>query len=586
MHESGTADRATLDRLRAAEDDAKDDAERLTRIDGFYRALVTAAPLDVEKLLAHQRFRLRHLPRLPRSRTRVILGGTGNAVFPNLHAIPLLRVADVVSLTSFDTSPREPERLSFDLFGTRLPDLVTRMPEGFVPDLFFDHQVENGHLVPAGLEDAPCPTVAAVCHMVHVPSIAHVCRLFDAVLPLSRRFAPRLRALGAGHIIDLPFGLNWASFDHVLAPGDRREVDVALTFDDSCHPVYADHRRRTHEIVERVRRATGGRFRFVTASGLTRRDYYALLRTSRIVLNVPGIHGPYNYRTCEAMNAGALLLQHRGDGYAVRTEINDYFEDGRHLVSFGFDDLEARLLHYLEHAEAAAEIARAGSARLREDYGYERLYRRLFAEVRRLGPRADRPSRAQALGHLGLLYWHQPKPAWRRLGVFALAGCLSQPPGLREANLMLLLPTLCVANDREAVLQLMAPMPEVREAFRAGDDEGITLLWRHADDHPVTRWNHAMLRAERGVATRDEMEAALAALEEATALDFDPMQRLVHEQARPPGIDAEALDHARHATLLIPLLACDGSQQAVAEVHLAWMRWLAQRWLDAEAQPA
>jgi hypothetical protein len=361
-------------------------------------------------------------------------------------------------------------------------------------------------------------------------------------------------------------------------------VDVALTFDDSVHPVYGDHRRQTHEIVERVRRATGGRFRFVTATGLTRRDYFALLRTSRIVLNVPGIHGPYNYRTCEAMNAGALLLQYCGDGHAVRTVIDDYFEDGRHLVSYGFDDLEAKLLHYLEHADAAEAIARAGHAKLCADYGYERLYRQLFVEVRRLGPRRDRPGRVEALGHLGLLYWHQRGPMWRRLGVFALVRCLAQPAGLREANLMVLLPTLCVANDREAVLQLMAALPDVQDAFRSGDGEGVARLRAQADDHPVTRWNHAMLRAEQGVVTRAEIQAALAGLDEADAADFDPMERVVHDQARLPGIDAQALDHAWHATLLIPLLACDGSRQAVARVHLDWMRWLARNWLELEAE--
>jgi hypothetical protein len=62
------------------------------------------------------------------------------------------------------------------------------------------------------------------------------------------------------------------------------------------------------------------------------------------------------------------------------------------------------------------------------------------------------------------------------------------------------------------------------------------------------------------------------------------MERVVHDQARLPGIDAQALDHAWHAPLLIPLLACDGSRQAVARVHLDWMRWLARNWLELEAE--
>ncbi len=578
MVASGLVADRPIHRLCELESDAKSDAGRLLRIDGLYRSLVAAAPLDVETLLAHQRFRLRHLSCLPRTRTRVILGGTGNEVFPNLHAIPLLRVADVISLTTNETRPEETERLHFDLFAQRLPDLVGRMPDGFSADLFFDHQVENGHLIPLGLEDAPCPTVAAICHMVQIPAIAHACRLFDIVLPLSRRFSPRLRSLGAGHLVELPFGLNWASFDHVLAPGETREVDVALTFDDGVHPVYADHRRRTHEIVERVRRSSGGRFRFVTATGLARRDYFALLRSSRIVLNVAGIHGPYNYRTCEAMNAGALLLQYRGDGHPVRTEIGDYFEDGKELVGFGFDDLEETLLHYLEHPGEAERIARAGAAKLRREYGYERLYQRLFAEVRRLGRRTDRPTRSRALVHLGLLYWQQPRSSsYQKLGVFALAGALALPEGLREANLMVLLPTLLANNDREAVLQLMAPLPAVAEAFRAGDEEGIELLWRHADEHPVTHWNYVLLRAERGLATPRELEAAIAGLDDPAAIDFDPGERLVHDQARVPGMDSVAFDHAWHENLLIPLLACDGSRERVATTYLGWMRWLGAR---------
>lgn len=114
----------------------------------------------------------------------------------------------------------------------------------------------------------------------------------------------------------------------------------------------------------------------------------------------------------------------------MRTELRDYFEDGVHLVTYGSEDLEPTLRRCLEDAEGSAAIARRGQAMLRETYAYEGLYSRLFDELRRRPPRPNRPTRSQAYFHLGLLYWHQTKLAWSKLGVFALPHVLSQPTPL------------------------------------------------------------------------------------------------------------------------------------------------------------
>ena len=85
-------------------------------------------------------FGLRNLPKLSK-RPSVAVGHMNNGNFPNFHTLGLLRVTDVVSLSSF---PKEADpnpgldRVYFDLIKDSFPRICRFFPKGFKPDLFWD----------------------------------------------------------------------------------------------------------------------------------------------------------------------------------------------------------------------------------------------------------------------------------------------------------------------------------------------------------------------------------------------------------------------------------------------------------------
>jgi hypothetical protein len=131
--------------------------DALDQVELQYRQALSGAPRAIPLLVAYNRFRLRHASRLRHRRPKVLVGYVNDALFPNFHTIPLLRVADVVSLTTGQERLPTIDRVSYDPATERLGDVLSRLPEGFAPDLFWDNQVEHRHVIPLGLEAAPFP---------------------------------------------------------------------------------------------------------------------------------------------------------------------------------------------------------------------------------------------------------------------------------------------------------------------------------------------------------------------------------------------------------------------------------------------
>jgi glycosyltransferase involved in cell wall biosynthesis len=570
----GPNTQALLDQLRQIEAAAVSGPD-LDAVDGHYQRLLSNVPGAIPLLVAHNQFRLRHGPRLRHRRPKVLIGYVNDSHFPNFHTIPLLRVADVVSLTTRHDAAPGIDRVHYDPSADRLGDTLGRLPEGFLPDLFWDNQVEHGHIIPLGLEDVPFPTAAGLCHMFLAPSLAHVSRLFDVVVPLSKAYIPRVQAMTDGAVIDVPFGANWASFDEFVAPVWEKSVDVALTFAEvPPGVVYGDARNRLWAAMRTFERKYGDRYSVVMQSGLDKGAYVRLLQSARIVVNAGSVNGPYNYRTCESMNAGALLLQHDGRGLAFETRIEEYFRDGEHLVTFNFDTLEQKLLHYLEHPEAASAIARAGHAFLTTAYRYESIYRRLFREVQQAGRRRLRPAPLRADFDVAMTYYHQFDYPFPGHAIVGLPYVLEQPHRIRNNNLMVLIPQLLQTCDSQTVLGHLAALPEIGAAFAESSWNGIRALRAATPGDPVVTWNYAMLAVERGHATTNDIERAMSALESIEMGDFpfDPAEMLIHEKVRCPGIDVAEVAETLLRELAVPLLTSSGMAADVRGVYVRFMR--------------
>ncbi len=328
----------------------------------------------------YNEFRIANSGRLPKTRPHILTAGPLDVSYPYHYIKPLFALADVVAINC------HPNPLVCNSFlpcqpATLFLDILKRLPEGFKPDFYWDNQVEHLHYIPPGLEKAPFPLVASICHTFLYKSVEYVCELFDYVLPISRYQGDILKAKYGTKILDIPFGLNWASFDAFIEPCWDKSIDVIIPFEKSSSPIYDNRRNLVLEELHKFKKKYGERYSILIISQLTQEDYIQLLRQSRIAINVTGIHGPYNYRTVETLCAGTALFQYDWEEGFFQNRFSDLFIDGVHGIGFNQQNLESKLLYFLEHKLELEAIAKAGYKYLLENYSYDRLYRSLIGMV-------------------------------------------------------------------------------------------------------------------------------------------------------------------------------------------------------------
>ena len=142
------------------------------------------------------------------------------------------------------------------------------------------------------------------------------------------------------------------------------------------------------------------RFRVVMHFGTYDEPYGRLMSRARIVFN-HSIRGELNLRFFETLAANALAFLED-----MNIDVRDWFEDGRDVVLYNDENLEQRLLYFLEHPEEAEKIAARGHARAAEfapENRMDSLIDWLAAQPR--GPRRFRElPRWQQLYHTALLF--------------------------------------------------------------------------------------------------------------------------------------------------------------------------------------
>ena len=88
---------------------------------------------DWQILIEYNRFRLRNLTKLSKSRPAVLIGAINDGYFPNFHTIELLRLADVVSLTTQRDEHVSIDRIKYSLLNDTIQSVITKLPKGFRP---------------------------------------------------------------------------------------------------------------------------------------------------------------------------------------------------------------------------------------------------------------------------------------------------------------------------------------------------------------------------------------------------------------------------------------------------------------------
>ena len=456
---------------------------------------------EARYLVHHNRFRIRNITSLKVKKPGILLGYINDSHFPNFHTIEILKVADVVSLTLSEGSSDHIDRIHYNLVKDDLNGIRKRFPKGFNPAFFWDMQAAHGHVHPRGLSCVPFPTVASICHVQQGPAVKTICEMFDLVLPVGQVFSPSV-SYGKASVLHLPFGFNWASFHRSFNEvNDKRDVDVSVTFSSSLNPAYHGLRNRVLSLVSELRDKWEGRFRIEISSNLGPKDYKDLLSRSKISLNVVGINGPFNYRSCEIVNSGALLFQANIAEDGLPIDYEGVLEEGKHFVSFTLENLEARLMDYLENEEIALEMASSASRRIKEKYSYDELASSLTNEISKVPFKREPSSLDQDDFLLGNFLWQQhQKEDTRLLGAAFIGQTLVRcTDDLRFfSNCLAILPELTKALGFDFLKNaIFSRNPGLAESLDPSNLKQIAVqLFTLKVDHVATCYNFLSLSLE------------------------------------------------------------------------------------------
>lgn len=417
-----------------------------------------------EVLKEYNRFRLRNLLVLRKKRPAVLLGYVNDHHFPNFHTLELLKIADIVSLTtSVEKENSSIDRIyylpSTDDFST----IRKRFPKGFRPNLFLDMQAAHGHMQPNGLSQIPFPTVAGICHHQHGPAAKTICEMFDVVLPVGKVFSPACSYQKA-KVFNLPFGLNWASFHQSLGePSDwkSRQIDVSVTFSKNNNPAYHGLRDQVIQCVENFKSKWSEQYVVKIESNLSKAEYVNLLKNSKISINVVAINGPYNYRTCEIINSGALLFQANVVEQGLKFSLDGVLDEEKDFISFDSKNLEEKLIHFLSNPEKGNLVALNGQKRMKSEYSYDGMLKELlnFLKIEDQLAKKRQINLPKDQFLLGKLLWQQhQKQDIQLLGAAFLGNILNdEEDNLRFfSNTLAILPELINSLGFETIKQLVA----------------------------------------------------------------------------------------------------------------------------------
>lgn len=419
--------------------------------------------ISFETLKRYNRFRLRNQLVL-RKRPGLLLGFINDHRFPNFQTRELLKVADIVSLTSLkEEDESEIDRVHYLPASDDFSKIRKKLPKGFRPKLFFDMQAAHGHMQPVGLSQMPFPTVAGICHHQHGPAAKTICEMFDIVLPVGAVFSPACNYQKA-NVLNLPFGFNWASFHRSFQKSkdwNAREIDLSVTFGPTNSPAYHGLRNEVIQVIENFQRKWSSKYLVKISSNLSKKDYRKLLENSKISLNVVAINGPYNYRSCEIINSGALLFQANVTDPGLKFSLDDVLRDEKEFISYNLDNLEERLLHFLEHPELASSIAQDAQKRLKTKYSYDALFKQLLDLLKDdIGKKqGDKNSLVNDKFFVGKLLWqqHQNKEV-QQIGAAFLLNILGEEKDTIRffSNILAILPELIQAVGFESLKSLIA----------------------------------------------------------------------------------------------------------------------------------
>ena len=562
-----------IDSLEKEEKDARSKSH-IREIEDKWEYLVTSIEGRREEikflLMRYNCFRLRNLLTLRKKRPAILLGYVNDHQFPNFHTLELIKLADIVSLTTSVKSEEDKiDRIYYFPSTDQFSTIRKKFPPGFRPSLFLDMQAAHGHIHPLGLSSMPFPTVAGICHHQHGQAVKTICQMFDYVLPVGKAFSKSC-SYGKAEVIDLPFGFNWASFHHSYACSNdwqSRDVDLSVTFSKSESPAYHQLRNQVINEVEKLSQKWGDKYRVEIKSNLDKDAYRDLLSNSKISLNVVAINGPHNYRTCEIINSGALLLQTCVEVENLTHSRDEVLKEGQDYVFFDLENLESKLLHFLEHKDESEKIISNAKHRMETELSYEITLGTLLSEIQSFEKKGDCPSKVQQdMFLLGSLLWqqHQNNDV-QLLGSAFIGKSLEEEKDtiVFFSNLLAILPELLSSLGFESLKSLVARhSSELAESLDAKNLKQIAVqLLSVKMDHIALWYNFIALSMDFDWSPKEVLQQLVQQALANQNWEGYSSNWLLRVCTKAPGMEPSAFIHHRYQNLLLPLMKCSNKTE-------------------------
>lgn len=431
-------------------------------------------------LLAYRNeFRVKYAKSLKIKKPRILLGQINYDIYPNFQSLPLLHFADVVSLSNQSSHGGRADRLVFDYKYGDLSEAVKQLPEGFSPDYFWDPQVCGRSLPPIGLEKLPFPSVAGICHTFRAINTLRLANLYDAVAPVSSFFVPFYQSFNPNcMVLDVPFGGNWGSFHYTTANSSAvRDIDFLVSFSGSERYEYGGWRDKAILLAEEFKEKYGDRFNVVFISGVSPDIYVKHLLRAKIALNVVGFNGPYNYRTCEIINHGAVLMQLEVEFEGFAQNLAKYLTPGKDFISVNATNFSSKLLEYLNNPSEIQSMASEARNRLIREYSYQSIHTQLWKQLAtsNLG---DRKSKANEQARNRLLQLSSAPPGHQhKLEVF-IETALGQVDLSSSDSIRMAMLALSINGDNEILdAEPCVKVPALGEVLKVSYIQAMELLF-------------------------------------------------------------------------------------------------------------
>lgn len=237
-------------------------------------------------------------------------------------------------------------------------DILNRIAREWTPDLFLCWNPENDP-PPLGIEDSPIPTVAIAgdWNLFHAAQHVNLAR-YDVVLSDKPGVSILTTEWVTPHYILPLYAAN--PLVHRPYPLAR---DIDILYIGNLNII---HRKDRAWLLDRLARLSN-RYNVAIVGGLFGEEYAQALSRARIVFN-RSVRGELNLRVFETMACGALAMLEDSN-----EEVRDWFTDGQDIVLFNENNIEEKVIYYLENSADRERIAANGLRRAQEFAPEKRL---------------------------------------------------------------------------------------------------------------------------------------------------------------------------------------------------------------------